>query len=82
MWAAILELGARQEPFRCVYSNAVLTPERFASDHVIPWAFVAHDQPWYLLPVLLEVNAAKSHAAPHPRYIPGLAVRQAKALDS
>lgn len=66
-WRAILAHPERPE-LRCIYCGEVLTAERFALDHYLPWSFVAHDQLWNLIPAPAVVNSAKSNRLPSADY--------------
>ncbi|MEB3884302.1 hypothetical protein LKE08_12755 [Lyngbya sp. CCY1209] len=63
------KLTLNQHPeTRCIYSGEILDYSRFSLDHYLPWSFVAHDQLWNLVPVVPEVNSAKSNNLPSSRY--------------
>ena len=49
---------------RCIYTGARLRCGDFSLDHFLPWSFVAHDQPWNLIPASPQVNSAKSDCLP------------------
>lgn len=63
----------------CPYTKAPV-PESFSLDHFVPWTFVAHDQPWNLVPVSPEVNSAKGNRLPDEVHIDALIDRHAEAL--
>lgn len=50
--------------FRCIYSGEIVSAEKFALDHFVPWSFVVHDQLWNLIPTLTAVNSKKSNRLP------------------
>ncbi len=53
----------------CIYSNHFISPlSKFHLDHYLPWSFVAHDQPWNLIPIVPEVNSSKSNHIPVDEY--------------
>ena len=54
---------------RCIYSGGTLSVGEFSLDHFLPWSFVAHDQPWNLVPVTRSVNSAKSDKLPASHYL-------------
>ena len=65
-WDGILS----KSTFRCPYSGEELSPDKYALDHFLPWAFVAHDEIWNLCPVAPVVNARKSDRVPNlARYL-------------
>jgi len=78
-WRMILADPDRPER-RCIYSGEVLTAEKFALDHYLPWSFVAHDQLWNLIPTPPSVNAAKSNHLPSADYLPGFVALQHQGL--
>jgi hypothetical protein len=53
---------------KCIYSNQPLYADSFSLDHYLPWSFVAHDQPWNLVPTYPEVNSSKSNHIPNNDY--------------
>jgi hypothetical protein len=59
-WDGILS----ESTFKCPYSGEELSPDNYALDHFLPWAFVAHDEIWNLCPVAPPVNARKSDQVP------------------
>jgi len=75
-WRAVLE----RQPLPCLYSGKPLDLESFALDHFIPWSFVCHDRLWNLVPVLPEVNSAKSNRLPEPECFPSFIDHQIQAL--
>jgi len=63
-WNMIL----KQTNIQCIYSKQDLPSKGFSLDHYLPWSFVAHDQPWNLIPTLPEVNSSKSNNLPNKDY--------------
>ncbi|HAA27796.1 MAG TPA: hypothetical protein DCE56_09175 [Cyanobacteria bacterium UBA8553] len=63
-WKLILN----QTNLQCIYSKQILPPHSFSLDHFLPWSFVAHDQPWNLIPTFPEVNSSKSNYLPDRDY--------------
>jgi transcriptional regulator with XRE-family HTH domain len=63
-WKLIL----KQTNLQCIYSKQTLPPHGFSLDHYLPWSFVAHDQPWNLIPTFPEVNSSKSNYLPDENY--------------
>jgi len=63
-WKLIL----KQTNLQCIYSKEILSPHGFSLDHYLPWSFVAHDQPWNLIPTFPEVNSSKSNYLPDENY--------------
>jgi transcriptional regulator with XRE-family HTH domain len=61
-----LILGKTQ--IRCIYSNQCISLYKFDLDHYLPWSFVAHNQPWNLIPIVPEVNSSKSNHIPADKY--------------
>lgn len=57
---------------RCIYTNEKIN-KNYHLDHFLPWSFVAHNQPWNLVPTSPEVNISKSDSIPNAIYIPALA---------
>ncbi|MBR8834076.1 MAG: helix-turn-helix domain-containing protein [Stigonema ocellatum SAG 48.90 = DSM 106950] len=58
----------KETDIQCIYSKQALYPESFSLDHYLPWSFVAHDQPWNLIPTFAEVNSSKSNHIPDNDY--------------
>jgi len=54
----------KQEQLNCIFSKKELTIVNYELDHFIPWAYVAHNQYWNLLPILDVVNSSKSNHLP------------------
>jgi hypothetical protein len=79
-WRAILSASDRPER-RCIYSGEVLTAEKFALDHYLPWSFVAHDPLWNLIPAPPSVNSAKSNHLPSADYLAGFVTLQHHGLS-
>jgi hypothetical protein len=63
-WKLIL----KQTNLACIYSKQTLPSHGFSLDHYLPWSFVAHDQPWNLIPTFPEVNSSKSNYLPDEEY--------------
>lgn len=63
-WKLIL----KQNNLQCIYSKRTLPSSGFSLDHYLPWSFVAHDQPWNLIPTFPEVNSSKSNNLPADDY--------------
>ncbi|HBB35585.1 MAG TPA: hypothetical protein DDZ80_02160 [Cyanobacteria bacterium UBA8803] len=63
-WKLIL----KQTDLQCIYSKKTLPSQGFSLDHYLPWSFVAHDQPWNLIPTFPEVNSSKSNYLPDENY--------------
>ena len=63
-WKLIL----KQTNLQCIYSKQTLPSQGFSLDHYLPWSFVAHDQPWNLIPTFPEVNSSKSNYLPDDNY--------------
>lgn len=63
---------AASERLHCPYSGARLREGDFTLDHYIPWSYVAHDEPWILVPVAKtpSVNSMKGNSLPHEEYLP------------
>jgi transcriptional regulator with XRE-family HTH domain len=62
------KLVLKQTTLECIYSKQSLPPQGFSLDHYLPWSFVAHDQPWNLIPTFPEVNSLKSNYLPADNY--------------
>ena len=63
-WRSILN----QTDLQCIYSKQTLPSSGFSLDHYLPWSFVAHDQPWNLIPTFPEINSSKSNYIPDGQY--------------
>lgn len=63
-WKIVMQ----SQELRCIFSDKVIDPKRFSLDHYLPWSFVAHDQLWNLVPIIPEVNSAKSNRLPAEEY--------------
>lgn len=50
--------------FQCIFSGKDLKLDNFHLDHFIPWKFVAHNEPWNLLPIDPSTNSSKSDRIP------------------
>lgn len=59
-WKLILTL----EPVDEIYGGKSLTEDNISIDHFVPWAYVAHDEMWNLIPTTKEINSAKSNKLP------------------
>lgn len=57
-----------QTELNCIYSNQFISLSKFDLDHYLPWSFVAHNQPWNLIPSIPEVNSSKSNHIPVDKY--------------
>lgn len=55
----------------CIYSGLHVEASSFTLDHYVPWAFVAHDEPWNTVPVPRNpnINSVKSNNLPAPIYL-------------
>jgi hypothetical protein len=62
------ELIIGKTEINCIYSNQFISLSRFDLDHYLPWSFVAHNQPWNLIPSIPEVNSSKSNHIPGDEY--------------
>jgi hypothetical protein len=58
---------------RCFYTGAVLREDDLAIDHFVPWAYVAHDRIWNLVPSSREANLRKGARLPDPGLVQRLA---------
>jgi len=76
-WRQLIE----SSEIRCIYSDEVLSPQKFELDHFIPWSFVCHDQPWNLIPALPAANASKGSRLPNQKYMDKFVYSQAQALN-
>jgi transcriptional regulator with XRE-family HTH domain len=63
-WKSILDKTA----IHCIYSNQSISLSQFDLDHYLPWSFVAHNQPWNLIPIVPEINSSKSNHIPDDNY--------------
>ena len=63
-WRLIL----KQTNIQCIYSKQPLSLHSFSLDYYLPWSFVAHNQPWNLIPVFPEFNLSKSNFIPDDNY--------------
>ena len=59
-WKTIITL----DPLKEIYDNQILTPDNFAMDHFVPWAYVAHDEFWNLHPTTSEILSSKGNRLP------------------
>ncbi len=74
LFASVMNsLSAGHRLRRCIYSQEALQPDAFESDHFVPWAFVAHNRIWNLVPTTSEVNSEKSNRVPDRKYVGALA---------
>lgn len=73
-WADLLE----KHDIKCIYTKHRLTKANFTLDHFIPWSYVAHDEPWNLIPVIAKpnVNSSKSDRLPNSIYVDGFIALQ------
>ncbi|NJK63942.1 MAG: hypothetical protein HC921_15785 [Synechococcaceae cyanobacterium SM2_3_1] len=58
---------AQSDNLHCIYSDQIIQ-EDFSLDHYLPWTFVAHNQPWNLIPIPKSVNSSKSNKLPSDVY--------------
>lgn len=77
LWAPVFA----QAQVRCIYSNEVISRDKFHLDHYLPWSFVCHDEAWNLIPVAPAVNSSKSNAIPSEKYLPAFIDLQVLALS-
>lgn len=63
-WKLVLQ----HQSIKCIYSGQLLSSDKIALDHYLPWSFVAHDQIWNLIPVAPEANSSKSNNLPATQY--------------
>jgi len=76
-------LAAQPGGLRDFYADAALELNGAHYDHVLPWAFVAHDLLWNLVPTTSAINIAKSARIPDPdAYLGWLADWQFEALQA
>jgi hypothetical protein len=78
-WRTILQ-HPEGSKLRCIYSGEVLTAEKFALDHYLPWSFVVHDQLWNRIPAPPGVNSAKSNQLPSADSLPAFVTLQHQGL--
>lgn len=71
----------QNQPFRCIYSNELLSSSFFSLDHFIPWNFVGHDRIWNLVPVNPSLNSSKSDNLAHLKYIKPLILAHYNLLE-
>jgi HNH endonuclease len=64
-WKTVIENCSE---LQCIYSGQSLTLEDLSLDHYLPWTFVAHNQPWNLIPTPKNVNSSKSDRIPSNIY--------------
>jgi HNH endonuclease len=77
-WKTIIE---KCSDFRCIYSGQSLILDDLSLDHYLPWSFVAHDQPWNLIPVPGSINSSKSDKIPSDTYLEGFIKTQHLGLS-
>lgn len=77
MWDSLIY----SSEIRCIYTNEKIK-KNYHLDHFLPWSFVAHNQPWNLVPTSPEVNLSKSDSIPKEIYIPALAGLHHKLLSN
>ena len=55
----------------CIYTGESLKGKKYSFDHYIPWTYVAHDEPWNIVPVTVEpnVNSMKNNSLPKSKYL-------------
>jgi hypothetical protein len=74
----IAELGS----VNCIYTNNTLSGRNYAIEHFIPYAFVAHDLIWNLIPADRSFNSVKSDKLPSlDRYFESFFNLQQMAVD-
>lgn len=71
-WKLILTL----EPVDEIYGGKSLTEDNISIDHFVPWAYVAHDEMWNLIPTTKEINSTKSNKLPDWDYFKELAKQE------
>jgi hypothetical protein len=64
-WKTVIENCSE---LQCIYSGQSLTLEDLSLDHYLPWTFVAHNQPWNLIPTPKNINSSKSDRIPSNIY--------------
>lgn len=60
LWNAIMELS----PVRDIYSENLISPEKYEVDHFIPWSYIANDEIWNLVPMESSLNSSKGNKLP------------------
>lgn len=68
-WDIAIRHWPSKRGLHSVYSGTRLDPTSYQLDHFVPWAFVAHDRLWNLLPAEPAINVEKSDRVPHPDYV-------------
>lgn len=69
---------------RCIYSDNVLD-KASSIDHYLPWSFVAHNEPWNLVPVSTSetnINSSKGNALPSKIYLPKFLAAQEMFINA
>ncbi len=68
---------------KCIYSGIILDDNNFSLDHFIPWTYVAHDEPWNLIPVAIKpnVNSMKGNRLPSHDYLEPFLNLQSDFID-
>lgn len=79
LWETALDNWSRSAPPTCVYTGELLDSD-WDLDHFVPWAFVAHDQLWNLVPSPPSTNRSKGSKLPRKNLIEPLALMQSGAL--
>jgi hypothetical protein len=54
---------------RCIYTQELLSADKFAVEHYIPWSFTTHDLIWNLIPADPSINSTKSNRLPTRRFL-------------
>ncbi len=54
---------------RCIYTKELLSADKFAVEHYIPWSFTTHDLIWNLIPADPGINSSKSNKLPEKSFL-------------
>jgi hypothetical protein len=78
-WNEVIE----NSQVRCIYSNEILESGEFSLDHFVPWAYVAHNEPWNIVPVIKRpnVNSMKSNNLPSEEYVSKIIASQLELIQ-
>jgi len=76
-WNIVFE---KEKTIQCIYSNKILTADKFVVEHYIPWSYTTHNLIWNLIPADSSINSSKSNKLPDNIFLKKFVMLQKRAL--